>query len=147
MTIDRLQENESVGDRWIAATADGTGEVFSRLVTSDLRMEGSIFLKPLIGVDAAWAALRTTARIYDEFSFTASATNGGRTYLEWTAIALGQEMAGVTVLTSDEAGRLQFVALHHRPLAAVLSFSIEMRRLLLPPLDPTFFYRGFGPDR
>jgi hypothetical protein len=67
-----------------------------------------------------------------------------RSYVEWELEALGQRVHGVTVLTLDNSGLIANVALHHRPLGAVLAFSAEMGRRLGSSLGPDVFYQAAG---
>jgi len=71
-------------------------------------------------------------------------TTPDRSYLEWELEALGQRIHGVTVLTVDSSGLIDNVALHHRPLGAVLAFSAEMGRRLGSSLGPAVFYQAPG---
>jgi hypothetical protein len=64
----------------------------------------------------------------------------GHVYLDWTAEALGMRIAGVTSLVAGDDGRIASVAIHHRPLAAVIAFSDEMRRRLEGQVDPSHFH-------
>ena len=70
------------------------------------------------------------------------ATAADRTYLEWELEALGRRFQGVTVLTLDDSGLIDHVALHHRPLGGVLAFSAEMGRRLGDSLGPGVFYQA-----
>ena len=74
--------------------------------------------------------MRTAAGFTDTLSFTHESTAQERSYLEWEQEGLAQRTAGVTVLTFDGSGLIVNVALHHRPLGAVLAYSVEMGRRL-----------------
>jgi hypothetical protein len=66
-----------------------------------------------------------------------------RTYLEWQAKAFaGESFAGVNVLTKDEKGLIAHVAIHHRPLAATLRFSAELRERLRGTIERDHFFSG-----
>jgi hypothetical protein len=95
-----------------------------------VRLKGSIFARPIDGREKVWASLRAGGSITDTLSFTHESAAPGRSYLEWELEALGQRVQGVTVLTLDRTGLIDNVALHHRPLGAVLAFSAEMGRRL-----------------
>ena len=86
-----------------------------------------------------WLTLRTSAGIYDELTFTTAAEAPGRAYLDWTARALGLDIDGITVLTVGRAGTFTSIALHHRPLGAVLAFSRELGRRLDGLIEPGHF--------
>ena len=91
-----------------------------------------------------WTSLRTAGGITDTLSFTHESAAPDRSYLEWELEALGQRFQGVTVLTLDSTGLIDNVALHHRPLGAVLAFSAEMGRRLGNSLGPDVFYQAPG---
>lgn len=129
----------SVRERWAESFSDSTGARFAAIVAPDASLEGSIFAQPIEGRDEVWTALRASAGIYDAITFTAETSSAERTCLEWTAQALGLELAGVTMLTLDDGGLVTNVALHHRPLGAVLAFSRELRNRLAGLIDPTHF--------
>jgi hypothetical protein len=75
----------------------------------------------------------------DELTFTSAAEAPGRAYLDWTARALGLDIDGITVLTVGPAGTFTSIAIHHRPLGAVLAFSREMGRRLDCRIEPGHF--------
>ena len=79
------------------------------------------------------------AGIYDELTFISAAEGPGRAYLDWTARALGLDIDGITVLTVGPAGTFTSIALHHRPLGAVLAFSRELGRRLDGLIEPGHF--------
>lgn len=132
----------SFGAIWSGALSDESGATFRDVVTPQVRLEGSIFAKPIDGRDDVWTSLRTAGGITDTLTFTQESTESGRSYFEWELEALGQRFEGVTVLTFDSAGLIANVALHHRPLGGVLTFSAEMGRRLGNSLGRGVFYQG-----
>jgi len=54
---------------------------------------------------------------------------------------MAQRLQGVTVLTLDGSGLIDNVALHHRPLGALLAFSAEMGRRLGDSVDTAVYYQ------
>jgi hypothetical protein len=108
------------------------------------RPAGRIFAAPIDGRQRAWTSLRTGGSITDTLRFTGESTTPDRCYFEWELEALGQRVQGVTVLTLDSSGLISNVALHHRPLGAVLAFSAEMGRRLGDSLGPDVFYKAAG---
>jgi hypothetical protein len=96
---------------------------------------------PSGGRQAVWTALRTAAGIYETLAFTGDAERDGQAYLDWTATALGQDIAGVTVPRLDDSGLFASVAIHHRPLGAVIAFSAEMGRRLAGEVGAGHFYQ------
>jgi hypothetical protein len=127
---------------WTKALRDESGATFREVAAPHVRLEGSIFAAPVDGPEKAWASLRTAAGITDTLRFTHESTASDRTYLEWEQEALGQQIAGVTVLAFDGSGLITSVAIHHRPLGAVLAYSAEMGRRLGNSAGPGAFYQG-----
>jgi hypothetical protein len=95
----------------------------------------------MYGRHAVWTTLRTASGIYDSLTFTSEAVGARRVYLEWTGTAIGMAVDGVTILVLDDQGRVAKIAVHHRPLAAVLAFSAEMAdRLAAGPGGDHFYH-------
>jgi hypothetical protein len=120
---------------------DESGATFGEVVTAHVTMEGSIFATPIHGRENVWTSLRTAGAITDKLSFTYESTTSDRSYLEWEIEALAQRIEGVTVLTLGASGLIDNVAIHHRPLGAVLAFSAEMGRRLGNSIGPGAFYQ------
>jgi hypothetical protein len=126
---------------WRRALGDKSGATFAKVVAPHVRLEGSIYATPIDGRDKAWTSIRTAAAITDTLSFTHESTAQDRSYLEWEQEGLAQRISGVTVLTFDGSGLIVNVALHHRPLGAVLAYSAEMGRRLGNSVGPDVFYQ------
>jgi len=72
--------------------------------------------------------------------FTAEATNGATTYLQWDAIAFeGVHVDGITIFTRDADGRIASAAIRHRPRDVVLRFSTTLRDRLAGVIPPGSF--------
>jgi hypothetical protein len=127
---------------WTRALRDESGATFREMAAPHLRLEGSIFATPIDGHEKVWMSLRTGGGITDTLRFTHESAAPDRSYLEWELEALGQRVAGITVLSFDGSGLVDNVALHHRPLSAVLAFSAEMGRRLGNSVGPGVFYQG-----
>jgi hypothetical protein len=112
--------------RWSESFSDPSGQAFAAIVNPGIELDGSIFARPVHGRDDVWTTLRAAPGIYDSLTFTSDAASDRRFYLEWTATALGMPVQGVTILAIDDQNRFASVAIHHRPLAAVLAFSAEL---------------------
>lgn len=126
--------------RWSESFTQTSGDAFAHITAPGITLDGSILARPVHGRHAVWATLNTAAGIYDSLVFTHHATADGRVYLEWNATALGLRFDGVTILVADDQGQFARVALHHRPIAAVLAISAEMaRRLAESPLADRFY--------
>src|ERR1700691_4236669 len=127
---------------WAKALGDDSGAIFRDVAAPHVRLEGSIFASPIDGREKVWASLRTAGGITDRLTFTHESTTPDRTYLEWELEALDQRFQGVTVLTLDGSGLIDNVAIHHRPLGAVLAFSAEMGRRLGCSVAPGAFHQA-----
>ena len=134
-----MTSEPSVSERYSQAFRDDTGESFATITEPDIALSGSIFSRPISGRAQVWLTLRTSAGIYDELTFTTAAEAPGRAYLDWTARALGLDIDGITVLAVGPAGTFTSIALHHRPLGAVLAFSRELGRRLDGLIEPGHF--------
>jgi hypothetical protein len=126
-------------ERYARAFQDDTGEFFAAITDPGVMLSGSIFARPIAGRAPVWLTLRTAAGIYDKLTFTSAAETPGRAYLDWTARALGLDIDGITVLTAGRAGAFTGIAIHHRPLGAVLAFSRELGRRLDGLIEPGHF--------
>jgi hypothetical protein len=126
---------------WRRALSDTSGATFAEVVAPRVRLEGSIYAAPVDGRDQVWTCLRTAAGFTDTLTFIRESTAQDRSYLEWEQEGLAQRIAGITVLTFDESGLIVNVALHHRPLGAVLAYSAEMGRRLGNSVGPDVFYQ------
>jgi len=142
MQAENDQETRSILPIWTGALRDESGATFRQVAAPHVRLEGSIFASPIDGREKVWTSLRTAGRITGTLRFTHESTTPDRCYLEWELEALGQRIQGVTVLTLDSSGLIENVALHHRPLGAVLAFSAEMGRRLGDSLGPDLFYKA-----
>lgn len=134
-----MPSEPSLQERYSQAFRDDTGESFAAITEPDIMLSGSIFSGAIAGRAQVWLTLRTAAGIYDEFTFTSAAEVAGRAYLDWTGRALGLDIDGVTVLTVGPAGAFARIAIHHRPLGAVLACSREMGRRLDGRIEPGHF--------
>jgi len=52
----------------------------------------------------------------------------------------GERVSGVTILTSNDQGKIVRVAIHHRPLSAALHFSEAMGKALAGKVEADLFY-------
>ena len=144
MQAENDQETRSILPIWTGALRDESGATFRQVAAPHVRLEGSIFASPIDEREKVWTSLRTAGRITGTLRFTHESTTPDRSYLEWELEALGRRIHGVTVLTVDSSGLIDNVALHHRPLGAVLAFSAEMGRRLGSSLGPDVFYQAPG---
>src|SRR5882762_7060960 len=126
---------------WRDALRDESGATFDKIVTPQVRLEGTIFATPIEGREKVWRCLRAAGGVTDKLTFTHESSTPDRSYFEWQLEALGQRFEGVTVLTLDGSGLIDKVAIHHRPLGALLAFSAEMGRRLGSSVGQDVFYR------
>ena len=87
------------------------------------------------GVEAVSAYFAAASSMYDSLRFTSETASGPRTFLEWEGRALGYDVAGITVLMRNRAGRISNIRLYHRPLAALRRLSEELGKRLSGVLD------------
>ena len=128
---------------WTTAFAEQSEKSFADTLAEDVTLEASGLAPPIVGRNRVKHVMGVGSKIYEAIAFTHQAESGARTYLEWQAKAFGGEsLAGVTVLTKDEKGLIVHAAIHHRPLAALLRFSAELRERLRGTIEPDHFFSG-----
>lgn len=128
---------------WTQAFARKSGPAFGQAFAADVRLEASALVRPIEGSEAVQQVMGAASGIYESLEFTHQATAGSRTYMEWKATAFGgTTLLGVTVLTKDEQGLITHVAIHHRPLSAMLTFSRTLGDLLDGTIERDHFHRA-----
>jgi hypothetical protein len=126
---------------WTKAFAAKTPEAFAAAFSEDVTLEATALTRPINGRDNVKVVMAGASAIYESLQFTQQTTDGDRTYLEWQATGMGgQAMFGVTVLTTAEDGRIRHVAIHHRPLGALLLFSSTLGDALDGTIDRSAFH-------
>ncbi len=126
---------------WTEAFAKKSKAAFATAFTEDVVLEATALNTPLRGRSTIEIVMEAASRIYESLVFTHDAAHGTRHYLEWEATAFGGgKLAGVTVLTKNEAGEIEHVAIHHRPLQGALRFSAELGRRLEGLIDRGYFH-------
>lgn len=71
--------------------------------------------------------MTAVSSVYERLEFVRKAQDGPRTYLEWEAAAFGGfQMKGITILTRDDEGLITEIAIHHRPIGAVLQINAKV---------------------
>ena len=126
---------------WTQAFAAKLEDAFGEAFADSVVLEASALRKPLCGRAAVQTTMATASRIYESLVFTHQAENGPRTYIEWKAKAFGvTPIGGITILRKNDAGQIEHIAIHHRPLDAVLAFSAEMGRRTERLIEPGHFY-------
>jgi hypothetical protein len=126
---------------WTQAFARRSAAAFGEALADDVVLESNVQRRPVQGHDAVMRVMGIASRVYETLVFTHEASNGPRHYLEWEATAFGGlALYGVTVLTTDQDGKIVHAAIHPRPLDVALRFSQAMRERAADVIDPTNFY-------
>ena len=126
---------------WTEAFAKKSKTAFAAAFHEDVVLEATTLNTPLRGRGTIEIVMEAASKIYESLIFTHDAVHGSRHYLEWQATAFGgAQLAGVTVLTKNDAGEITHVAIHHRPLQGALRFSAELGRRLEGLIDRGYFH-------
>ncbi|MER5539589.1 nuclear transport factor 2 family protein [Streptomyces mirabilis] len=126
---------------WTKAFDAQSQAAFGQAFAPDVVLEATLLTRPIEGREQVARVMAVMSNTYESLEFTHQAASGRRTYLEWTATALGGlQMKGVTVLVRDDQDRIATVAIHHRFLNESLLLSEHAGQQLLDVLDPEDFY-------
>jgi hypothetical protein len=127
------------GQDWIAVVGkNGTREFTTAFVAQPV-LHASVLNAPCIGVEPIAAFFVVTSGMYDTLAFTHETKDGSKICLEWEGKVFGEDVAGTTILTRNDAGLIESVQLYHRPLHIVVRFSAELGRRLQGKLDTALF--------
>ena len=128
---------------WTQAFADKSENSFADAFADNVTLEASVLVRPIKGRDCVKSVMATASKVYEALTFTHQVESAQQTYLEWDAEAFGgQPFSGVTILIKNPDGLIVHIVIHHRPLGALLRFSIEMRERLKGKIEPDYFYEG-----
>jgi hypothetical protein len=128
-----------LGQDWIAVVGkNGTREFATAFVAQPV-LHASVLNAPCIGVEPIAAFFAVTSGMYDTLAFTHETKDGSKICLEWEGKVFGEDVAGTTILTRNDAGLIESVQLYHRPLHIVVRFSAELGRRLQGKLDAALF--------
>ncbi|MFF0086376.1 alpha/beta fold hydrolase [Streptomyces canus] len=112
---------------WTAAFEQRTQDSFAAALSPNVRMEASALAKPVERKEHVEALMTAVSSVYERLEFVRKAQDGPRTYLEWEAAAFGGfQMKGITILTRDDEGLITEIAIHHRPIGAVLQINAKV---------------------
>jgi pimeloyl-ACP methyl ester carboxylesterase len=142
-----LDFKDSVGggktaEGWRRSFADQSQSEFAEQFADEVHFEATTLAKPVEGKQSVATVLAAASSIYESLEFTAEAQSASTTYLQWRATAFGGlRIDGVTVLERDASGKIVTVAIHHRPLGAVLRFSAEIRDRLAGMISADYFLK------
>lgn len=128
------------GQDWIAIIRKNGTPEFGAAFAPDPVLYAAVMSGPCVGVESIGAFFAaTTGGMYDSLGFTRETVDGDKTFLEWEGKVFGKDVAGMTILTRNEAGLIQTVFLYHRPLDVLLRFSAELGKRLEGKVDPKLF--------
>jgi hypothetical protein len=132
---------------WTDGFAQQSADTFGSAFADDVVLEASTLRVPVRGKKDVQVTMQAASAYYASLVFTHAAVNGLRTYLEWEAEApTGTKFSGITILTRNADRLIGHIAIHHRPLDAVLEFSAEMNRRTQGKIAPGHFYCGSQPS-
>jgi hypothetical protein len=135
-----IETHEVTEESWTGAFAAKTEEAFGEAFAEDVILEAAVLLVPVQGRADVKTVMNAASNYYASLKFTHEATNGPRTYIEWEASGpSGVQFKGITILTRNEDGLIEHIAISHRPLAAILEFSDEMNRRTLGKIKSGHF--------
>ncbi|NSL21316.1 alpha/beta fold hydrolase [Agrobacterium tumefaciens] len=124
--VKSLSSSDGAGD-WKQAFSRKSANAFAEAFAEDVLLEASTLNSPIRGRENVKQVMEAASRIYEHLEFTNSAAKEPRQYEEWKAKAFGGvEISGLTVITRNEQGQIEHVAIHHRPLGAALLFSVRL---------------------
>jgi len=127
------------GQDWIAVVGkNGTREFATAFVAQPV-LHASVLNAPCIGVEPIAAFFAVTSGMYDRLAFTHETKDSSKICLEWEGKVFGEDVAGTTILTRNDAGLIESVQLYHRPLHILVRFSAELGRRLQGKLDAALF--------
>ncbi|MDH6198320.1 pimeloyl-ACP methyl ester carboxylesterase [Mycobacterium frederiksbergense] len=114
---------------WRRSFAEKSADRFAETFAEHIVFEATTLPDAVQGRDQVAATLAAASTIYESLEFTAEVHSGSTSYLQWRATAFdGMAMSGVTILDRDADGKIVKLAIHHRPLGAVLRFAAEIQK-------------------
>src|SRR5689334_21427735 len=114
------------GHSWLEIIKRPTPESFADAFTKDVVLDASVLPRSIIGATDVRAFFGATRAMFDAIAFKHEVTVGSRTYLEWEGTFQGNNVAGLTVLTKDAAGRIESIRVYYRPYNVVVAFSADL---------------------
>ena len=141
MTENTTQDVEA--QPWTHAFAAKSAEAFGAALASDVILEATALNRPIAGRNDVKATMGAASNIYEHLVFTDESINEGSRYLQWKARAFnGVDLFGITILELNDEGEISHIAIHHRPLGAMLRFSNELGNRLTGVIERDFFHRA-----
>ncbi|WP_245839869.1 alpha/beta fold hydrolase [Mycobacterium aquaticum] len=125
---------------WRQAFAEQSKAGFADAFADDIVLDATTLMEPVVGREAVSTVLAAASSIYETLEFTAEATDGSTSYVQWRATAFGgMAIRGITILERGADGQIVSAAIHHRPLGAVLRFAAEIRDRLAEAIPAIHF--------
>jgi hypothetical protein len=125
---------------WKRAFERRSAADFADALAEDVVLEATVMYKPIVGRENVKLVMEAASKLYENLIFTDQAVGSVPQYVEWKALAFkGAELAGVTVITRNKTGAITHVAIHHRPLQAVIQFSSLLGERLRGIVDVSHF--------
>jgi pimeloyl-ACP methyl ester carboxylesterase len=129
---------------WTGAFSAQTEQSFADSFDANVEFEASVMARTAKGREQVKTIMGAASRLYETLEFTHRGKDGDHSFLEWEARMVGGEpVSGITILTSNDEGKIVRIAIHHRPLKAAIHFSEGLRKSLAGKIDADFFY---GPE-
>jgi pimeloyl-ACP methyl ester carboxylesterase len=141
LSADADSTSQNSASRWTTAFTKQSSEIFAEILAPSVLLEASVLTRVVQGRDRVQTILTAGSGLYQALDFTRRTMDGDRIYTEWQArFGGGERVAGITILTTDAAGEISTIAIHHRPLPSALRFFAELGRALVGKLEPDLFY-------
>jgi len=132
-------EKNQPGMSWMQIVKTKGTDEFPTFFTHDATLQNSALSKTVVGPSLIAAFFTATSTMYEQFEFTAETVDDTKTYIEWNALHAGKPIAGITIVTRNEAGLINNVKLFQSPFAVVREFSSGLKERLAGTLDEDFF--------
>lgn len=141
LSADADSTSQNSASRWTTAFTKQSSEIFAEILAPSVLLEASVLTRVVQGRERVQTILTAGSGLYQALDFTRRTMDGDRIYTEWQArFGGGERVAGITILTTDAAGEISTIAIHHRPLPSALRFFAELGRALVGKLEPDLFY-------
>lgn len=111
------------GQAWMDIVRAPTFEQFAAAFAEQATLDSSAGRRAVAGAAQIRRFFDATRAMYDSIAFDHEITAGNRTVLEWSGQFQGAPIAGATILTRDDDGRISGIQLYHRPYQQVIAFS------------------------
>jgi pimeloyl-ACP methyl ester carboxylesterase len=126
---------------WAQAFGDRSEGSFTDNFDEAVVFEASAMTRRVEGRERVATILGAASRLYETLEFTRRGQDGDHSFMEWEAsLRGGERVSGITILTTNAAGKIIGIAIHHRPLSSLLRFSTELRQALAGKIEPAVFY-------